>query len=167
MSVTSRNPSDLVEVAPPIPPLARAITEEQHQQQLDAASKQVRGHPPEPAAASLLLPMHINRVPKQLFTSGDLPPSSSCPQPTAPPHTPHQPTHTLPQRQEEERAAAAAAAAAEEAARAEALQREYEASLPDDVRDKVHAVLARELVSRTGLAAGRAGQAGRCRVVVC
>ncbi len=42
MSVTSHHPGDLVETAPQLPPLQDAITEEEHQQQLNEEQRQVR-----------------------------------------------------------------------------------------------------------------------------
>lgn len=43
LSVTTYHPSSLAEVAPAVlPPLAEALTEEQHQQQLDDQQRQVR-----------------------------------------------------------------------------------------------------------------------------
>ena len=41
MSVTSFHPTELVELPPVLPPLAGAITEAQHQQQLDVQQRQV------------------------------------------------------------------------------------------------------------------------------
>jgi hypothetical protein len=44
MSVSTYHPSSLVETALPLlPPLAEALTEEQHQQQLDEQQRQVKG----------------------------------------------------------------------------------------------------------------------------
>lgn len=60
------------------------------------------------------------------------------------------PAHVLPwypQDEERRRAAEAAAAVAAEEARVLALQEEYEASLPEDIKGKVLAVLEREVVS--------------------
>lgn len=41
MSITTFHPSSLVELAPELPALAHALTEEQHQQQLDEQQRQV------------------------------------------------------------------------------------------------------------------------------
>lgn len=43
MSITTYHPSSLVEQVPQLPPLAEALTEEQHQQQLGEQQKQVCG----------------------------------------------------------------------------------------------------------------------------
>jgi predicted RNA-binding protein YlxR (DUF448 family) len=64
------------------------------------------------------------------------------------------------QREAEERAAGEAAAAAAEAARVEALQLEYEASLPDDIKEKVQAALKRELVRSACREKGGGGERG-------
>ena len=53
----------------------------------------------------------------------------------------------VPQLEEQQRQEAEAAAAAAAEAAARAVQEEYEASLPEDVKAKVAAVLDREVVS--------------------
>jgi hypothetical protein len=51
------------------------------------------------------------------------------------------------QREEQQRAEEAAARAAAEAAREAELQQAYEASLPEDIKERVMAALEREVVS--------------------
>lgn len=55
------------------------------------------------------------------------------------------------QLEEQWRAQEAAAAAAAEEARERAVREEYEASLPEDIKDRVIGALAREVVSRLPL----------------
>jgi hypothetical protein len=55
------------------------------------------------------------------------------------------------QLEEQRRAEEAAASAAAEAAREAALQEAYEASLPDDIKERVVVALEREVVSRLHL----------------
>eukprot|EP00775_Hariotina_reticulata_P005753 gene5752-5993_t len=88
LSLTSYQPTSLVELVPILPPLAEALTEEQHQQELDEQQRQFE---------------------------------EAC------------------------REQAAAAAAVAEEARIKALQDEYEASLPDDIKEKVLLALEREV----------------------
>ncbi|WIA37628.1 hypothetical protein OEZ86_014529 [Tetradesmus obliquus] len=89
MSVSTYHPTSLVETAPLLlPPLAEALTEEQHKQQLDEQQRQL---------------------------------------------------------EEQQRAEEAAARAAAEAAREAALQEAYEASLPDDIKERVMLALEREV----------------------
>lgn len=123
-----------------LPPLADAVTEQQHQQELDEQQRQVGsgfcgcggGH------SSTLMPSHV-LLAQLNMTQPELSPTlllSIC---------------AGLQLEEQQRldAEAAAVAAAEAAARA--VQEEYEASLPDDVKAKVAAVLERETVSESAV----------------
>lgn len=58
MSITTYHPTSLVELVPQLPPLADALTEEQHQLQLDEEQRQVRLH----AMRELPLALHILQV---------------------------------------------------------------------------------------------------------
>lgn len=120
MSITTYTPASLVEQPPELLPLADALTEAEHQQQLEAAAQQA-------SAAAAAACGQWQRQPRHSLTRPAL-------------------LHACAQLQEQQRAeAAAAAAAAEEAAKA-AVQAEYEASLPDELRTAVETALRREVV---------------------
>ncbi|PNW81692.1 hypothetical protein CHLRE_06g256450v5 [Chlamydomonas reinhardtii] len=88
LSAASAHPSDVVELAPELPPLQEALTQEQHEAILTEEERK---------------------------------------------------------REQEEAAAAAAAAEAEEAERQARLQEEYEAAIPEEVKDRVASAVEKEL----------------------
>jgi hypothetical protein len=58
MNLTAYRANSLVELVPALPPLAEALTEEQHQQELDEQQRQVSGADCASSSGQLVMVLH-------------------------------------------------------------------------------------------------------------